>query len=87
MRVVVFTSENDGSLARIEVPAPPVKKGEARVEYLPVAIHAATPEAAVEKAEAFFKSEQERLAKQEAHAAARIANLAAARARKSGAAA
>ena len=87
MRVVVFTSEADGSLARIEVPAPPVKKGEARVEYLPVAIHAPTPEAAIAKAEAFYQSEQERFAKQEAHAAARLANLAAARALKSGVAA
>lgn len=86
MRVVVFTSEADGSLARIEVPAQSVKKGQSRVEYLPVAIHADTPEAAIEKAEAFFRSEQERFAKQEATAAARIAALAAARARKGAAA-
>ena len=82
MRVVVFTSETDGALARIEVPSAPGPKRKSPVEWLPVAIHAATAEAAAEKAEAFYRGELERFAKRDAAKARAVEALANHRAAK-----
>lgn len=79
MRVVVWTSATDGAVARIEVPAATLKKGSARVQWLPVAIHAATADEAREKAEAFYQAELDRFAKQTDSRASRLAKMAAAR--------
>lgn len=63
--VVTFASANDGALARIRVPLK-TAKDVTTLDWLPVVIHAPTEAAARDKADAFYQSELERFAKQEA---------------------
>lgn len=79
MRIVTWTSENDGAIARIELMTPATEKRPAKLEWLPVAIHASDETVARAKAEIFYRTEQERFAAQEAGKQSRIEKMAAAR--------
>ena len=79
MRIVVWNSPDDGSVARIEVPAATLKKGSARVQWLPVAIHGEDEADAAGKAKAFYDGELERFARQSESKEARLEKMKAAR--------
>ena len=81
--VVTWGSEADGAVARIRMPMLSAK-GKVKLDWLPVVIHAATEPLAVEKAHAFFASEQERLAKRDTGMARRLEAARTARAAKRG---
>lgn len=74
-RVATWGSEIEGAVARIEVAAGRTGKAASRLgnrEWLPVVIHGETEADAASKAHAFFASEQERLARQDAALARRL---------------
>lgn len=86
MEVVTFMSANHGAIARIRMPMP--SKGGAKIGWNPVLIHAPTEEEARQRAEDFYRVEQERFAAMADGKARRIEKAAATRAaRQSGAAA
>lgn len=72
MRVVTWTSPTDGVIARIEIPSG-TKRG--AVEFLPTVFHGTDEAALIEKAEAFYFSELERIQKQQEGGAARAAKI------------
>lgn len=82
--VVVFASEEYGSLARFRVPKQPdpKKPDKKGFEWLPTFVHADTPEAAHQAALDHYKTMQEHFAAREEGKASRLAKLAQARAAK-----
>lgn len=79
--VVTWDSAENGAIARIRMPMA-TAKGKTKLDWLPVAIHAATPEEARSKAVAFYESERERLADKSANLIAAREKAAATRAAK-----
>ncbi len=80
MEVVTFMSAEHGAIARIRMPMP--GKGGAKVGWNPVLIHAPTEGEARQRAEDFYRAEQERFAAQAEGKARRIEKAAAARSAK-----
>lgn len=64
MRIVVFESDADGAVARIETVVPANGKKPSRLDWLPVAIHGADAFDAAVKAQAFWDAELERIKRQ-----------------------
>lgn len=60
MEVVTFISASHGAVARIRMPMP--SKGGAKIGWNPVLIHAPTEEEARQRAEDFYRTEQQRFA-------------------------
>jgi hypothetical protein len=79
--VVTWDSAENGAIARIRMPMVGAK-GKTKVDWLPVAIHAATPEEARSKAVTFYEAELERLSSKSANMEAARAKAAATRAAK-----
>jgi hypothetical protein len=79
--VVTWDSAENGAIARIRMPMAGAK-GKTKIDWLPVAIHAATPDEARSKAVAFYESELERLSGKAANMEAARAKAAATRAAK-----
>jgi hypothetical protein len=79
--VVTWDSAENGAIARIRMPMVGAK-GKTKVDWLPVAIHAATPEEARSKAVTFYEAELERLSGKTANMEAARAKAAATRAAK-----
>ena len=79
--VVTWDSAENGAIARIRMPMAGAK-GKTKIDWLPVAIHAATPEEARSKAVTFYESELERLSSKSANMEAARAKAAATRAAK-----
>ena len=79
--VVTWDSAENGAIARIRMPMAGAK-GKTKIDWLPVAIHAATPEEARSKAVAFYEAELERLSSKTANMEAARAKAAATRAAK-----
>lgn len=77
MEVVTFMSAEHGAIARIRMPMP--SKGGAKIGWNPVLIHAPTEEEARQRAEDFYRTEQERLAAVAEGKARRIEKAAATR--------
>lgn len=77
MEVVTFMSASQGAIARIRMPMP--SKGGAKIGWNPVLIHAPTEEEARQRAEDFYRSEQERFAAMAQGKARRIEKAAATR--------
>lgn len=79
--VVTWDSAENGAIARIRLPmAGP--KGKTKIDWLPVAIHADTPDDARSKAIAFYEAELERLSSKSANMEAARVKAAATRAAK-----
>lgn len=81
--VVTWDSAENGAIARIRMPMA-TAKGKMKLDWLPVAIHAATLEEAQSKAVAFYESERARLADKSANLIAAREKAAATRAAKKG---
>ena len=79
--VVTWDSAENGAIARIRMPMAGAK-GKTKIDWLPVAIHAATPEEARSKAVTFYEAELERLSSKSANMEAARAKAAATRAAK-----
>jgi len=79
--VVTWDSAEHGAIARIRMPMAGAK-GKTKIDWLPVAIHAATPEEAWSKAVAFYEAELERLSSKSANIEAARAKATATRAAK-----
>ena len=83
MKVVTFVSAEHGAIARIQMPMP--SKGGAKLGWNPVVIHAETEDEARQRAEDFYRTEQERFAALAEGKERRLEKMAAARAAKAGA--
>ncbi len=81
--VVTWHSAENGAIARIRMPMA-TAKGKTKLDWLPVAIHAATLKEAQSKAVAFYESERARLADKSANLIAAREKAAATRAAKKG---
>ena len=79
--VVTWDSAENGAIARIRMPMAGAK-GKTKIDWLPVAIHAATPDEARSKAVAFYEAELERLSGKAANIEAARAKAATTRAAK-----
>jgi len=79
--VVTWDSAENGAIARIRMPLLSAK-GKMKPGWLPIAIHAATPEEARSKAVTFYEAELERLSSKSANMEAARAKAAATRAAK-----
>jgi len=79
--VVTWDSAEHGAIARIRMPMLSAK-GKMKPDWLPVAIHAATPEEARSKAVTFYEAELERLSSKTANMEAGRTKAAATRAAK-----
>jgi len=79
--VVTWDSAENGAIARIRMPML-TAKGKTKLDWLPVAIHGATPDEARSKAVAFYESERARLTNKTANLAAAKEKAAATRAAK-----
>ena len=70
MRVVTWNSENDGAIARIEVPA-----ARGKVEFMPIFFHAPKAEDAAANAEKWYLDEIEKAAGRDQERLARAAKI------------